>query len=239
MTALFTYNKMNSMKKYAKFVAGAIAFFLFASAVSAQAITTASAYFKTVSEYYATLKDYEADFDIRADKRDMAGKVSYKKPDLLRMDFTSPAEQVIVFNGDMLTVYLPEEAAVLQQSVKSEGSGNAANLNTAQGLSLLSRYYVVAYEVGQEPVLLEEGSSEKVVKLVLSRRNSSEAFRYIKLAINAETKLIRRVEAATSHGETFVFNFTGYKINSDISDQRFIYDPPSSANNYNNFLFSE
>ncbi len=239
MTALFTYNKMNFMKKYAKFVAGAIAFFLFASVASAQAITTASAYFKTVSEYYATLKDYEADFDIRADKRDMAGKVSYKKPDLLRMDFTSPADQVIVFNGDMLTVYLPEEAAVLQQSVKSEGSSNAANLNTAQGLSLLSRYYVVAYEVGQEPVLLEEGSSEKVVKLVLSRRNSSEAFRYIKLAINAETKLIRRVEAATSHGETFVFNFTGYKINSDISDQRFIYDPPSSANNYNNFLFSE
>lgn len=227
------------MKRYSRFAAGAIVFLLFSSVVSAQGITTASAYFKTVSEYYATLKDYEADFDIRADKRDMAGKVSYKKPDLLRMDFTSPADQVIVFNGDMLTVYLPEEAAVLQQSVKSEGSSNAANLNTAQGLSLLSRYYVVAYEVGQEPVLLEEGSSEKVVKLILSRRNSSEAFRYIKLAINAETKLIRRVEAATSHGETFVFNFTGYKVNSDISDQRFIYDPPSSANNYNNFLFSE
>lgn len=227
------------MKRYSRFAAGAIVFLLFSSVVSAQGITTASAYFKTVSEYYATLKDYEADFDIRADKRDMAGKVSYKKPDLLRMDFTSPADQVIVFNGDMLTVYLPEEAAVLQQSVKSEGSSNAANLNTAQGLSLLSRYYVVAYEVGQDPVLLEEGSSEKVVKLILSRRNSSESFRYIKLAINAETKLIRRVEAATSHGETFVFNFTGYKINSDISDQRFIYDPPSSANNYNNFLFSE
>lgn len=227
------------MKKYAKFIAAGVVSIVFAAALSAQAITTASAYFKTVSEFYATLKDYEADFDIRADKRDMSGKVSYKKPNLLRMDFSSPENQVIVFNGDMLTVYLPEEAAVLQQSVKSEGSGNAANLNTAQGLSLLSRYYVVAYEVGQDPLPLEEGSSEKVVKLVLSRRNSAEAFRYIKLAINAETKLIRRVEAVTSHGESFVFNFTGYKLNSDLSDQRFIYDPPSSANNYNNFLFSE
>lgn len=239
MTALFSYNRIKFMKKHAKILAAALVSFISAAAISAQAITTASAYFKTVSEYYATLKDYEADFDIRADKRDMSGKVSYKKPDLLRMDFTSPADQVIVFNGDLLTVYLPEEAAVLQQSVKTEGSGNAANLNTAQGLSLLSRYYVVAYEVGQEPLPLEEGSSEKVVKLILSRRNSSEAFRYIKLAINADTKLIRRVEAATFHGETFVFNFTGYKVNSDISDQRFIYDPPSSANNYNNFLFSE
>jgi outer membrane lipoprotein-sorting protein len=78
-----------------------------------------------------------------------------------------------------------------------------------------------------------------VVKLVLSRRNSSEAFRHIKLAINAETKLIRRVEAVTPKGETFIFNFMDYKINQGISDQRFIYDPPSSANNFNNFLFSE
>ncbi len=226
------------MKKIVKSLVAAFVFSLAAATVSAQAITTASAYFKTISEYYATLKDYEADFDIRADKQDMAGKVSYKKPDLLRLDFSSPAEQVIVFNGDMLTVYLPDSSAVLQQSVKTEG-GNAAGLNTAQGLSLMSRYYVVAYEIGQDPVPLEEGSSERVVKLVLNRRNSSEAFRYIKLAINAETKLIRRVEAVTSRGEMFVFNFTGYKLNQDISDQRFIYDPPSSANNYNNFLFSE
>ncbi len=228
------------MKKYAKSVIAVLVFFLSMAMLSSQSITTASEYFKSISEYYATLKDYEADFDIRADKKDMAGRVSYKKPDLLRMDFTSPENQVIVFNGDMLTIYLPDESAVLQQSIKSESSGsNAANLNTAQGLSLLSRYYVVAYEVGQEPVLLEESSSEKVVKLILSRRNSSESFRYIKIAINAETKLIRRVEAVTSHGESFLFNFTGYKINSDLSDQRFIYDPPSSANNYNNFLFSE
>lgn len=221
-----------------KSVVAVFVFSMLAATVSAQAITTASAYFKTISEYYGTLKDYEADFDIRADKQDMAGKVSYKKPDLLRLDFTSPADQVIVFNGDMLTVYLPDSSAVLQQSVKSEG-GNAANLNTAQGLSLLSRYYVVAYEIGQDPVPLEEGSSERVVKLVLNRRNSSESFRYIKLAVNADTKLIRRVEAVTSRGEMFTFNFTGYKLNQDISDQRFIYDPPSSANNYNNFLFSE
>ena len=87
------------MKKYLKNAAALFVFVLVSAAASSQAITTAGAYFKTVSEYYATLKDYEADFDIRADKQDMAGKVSYKKPDLLRMDFTSPADQVIVFNG--------------------------------------------------------------------------------------------------------------------------------------------
>ncbi len=220
-----------------RFFAVGMLLFCSASAFFAQGITTASAYFKTVSDYYANLKDYEADFEIKVDKQEMSGKVSYKRPNLLRMDFSVPEEQVICFNGDMLTVYLPDAAAVLQQSVK--GEGNAATLATASGLSLMSRYYTVSYEVGQEPVPLENGSTEKVVNLLLSRRNTSEAFSLIKLAINAETKLIRRVEAVTTRGETFTFNFTDYKLNQDLTDQRFIYDPPSSANNYNNFLFSE
>lgn len=225
------------MKKELKIFIASLLFARAAVFSFAQEITTASAYFKSVSDYYSTLKDYEADFDIKADRLEMSGKVSYKKSDLLRMDFTSPAEQVICFNGDMLTVYLPDAAAVLQQSVK--GEGNAATLATSNGLALMSRYYTVAYEVGQAPVPLEPGSSEKVVKLYLNRRNTTEAFRYIKLAVSAETKLIRRVEAVTTRGESFVFNFTDYKLNQDLTDQRFIYDPPSSANNYNNFLFSE
>ena len=200
----------------------------FCSALSAQGITTASAYFKTVSDYYATLKDYEADVEISADKQQMAGRVSYKRPNLLRIDF----------NGDMLTIYLPGASAVLQQAVQSDSAGGAS-LATPQGLALMSRYYIIAYEIGQEPVPLENGSDEMVIKLILTRRNTSESFRYIKLAINAETKLIRRVEASTTKAETFVFDFLDYSLNQDISDQRFIYDAPSSANNFNNFLFTE
>ncbi|MBD5404690.1 MAG: outer membrane lipoprotein carrier protein LolA [Treponema sp.] len=205
----------------------------------AQGITTASSYFKSISDYYATLNDYEADVEIVADRQRMKAHVSFKKPNLLRLDFSTPQEQVIVFNGDMLTIYLPGAAAVLQQSVQSDGSANGANLATPQGLSLLSRYYTVAYELGPDPVILEEGSDEKVVKLLLTRRNSSEAFRSIKLAVNSETKLIRRIEAVTTKAEVFSFDFLEYGLNQNISDQRFLYDAPSSANNYNNFLFTE
>lgn len=225
------------MAKNKKFILTAIFSIVFAVGLSAQVITTASAYFKTISDYYASFKDYEATIEITADKKEMAGKVSYKRPNLLRIDFANPENQVIVFNGDMLTIYLPEASAVLQQNVQADKNG--ASIATSQGLSLLSRYYSVAYEIGQEPVPLENGSEDKVIKLVLYPRNSAEAFRYIKIAISPETKLIRRIEASTKKGELFVFNFMDYKINTDITDQRFIYDAPSSANNYNNFLFSE
>ncbi|MDE5898855.1 MAG: outer membrane lipoprotein carrier protein LolA [Treponemataceae bacterium] len=221
------------MKNVKVFAAGMAAAVLCAS-VSAQVIT-ASAYFKTISEYYATIKDYEATVEITADGEEMSGTVSFKRPDLLRIDFSHPENQVIVFNGDLLTIYLPGTSAILQQSVQSNG----ASLATPQGLSLLSRYYTVAYETGQDPVPFEAGSDEKVVRLILRHRNSSEAFRSIRLAVNAETQLIREVQAVNSKGEVFRFSFIDYKLNQNISDQRFIYDAPSSANNYNNFLFSE
>ena len=203
----------------------------------AQGITTASAYFKSISEYYGTLKDYEVDFEIKIDKQDNAGKLSFKAPDLLRLDYTEPAEQVICFNGDTLIVYLPNSDAILQQSIGQDNSG--ASLATPQGLSLMSRYYTVAYETGQAAEPLEPGSDEMVVKFILNRKSTAEAFRYIKLAVNEKTKLIRRIEAVTTKGEAIIFNFYEYKLNQNITDQRFIYDAPSSANNFNNFLFSE
>ena len=223
------------MKK--RIILCAAAFFL-AAALSAQGITTASAYFKQISEYYGSLKDYEADFEIKIEKQETAGKLSFKSPDLLRMDYSSPANQVICFNGDMLTIYLPDSSAVLQQAITQE-NGSAASLSTPQGLSLLSRYYTVAYETGQTAEPLEKGSDEMVVKFILTKKSNTEAFKYIKIAVVEETKLIRRIEAVTPKGETFIFNFFDYKVNQDISDARFIYDPPSSANNFNNFLFAE
>ena len=214
---------------------------LFVSTVLfAQNITTASAYFKTISEYYGTIKDYEVDFEIKIEKTESAGKLSFKAPNLVRMDYTNPPEQVICFNGDILTIYIKEPAeAVLQQQVTADGTNSATSLTTPQGLSLMSRYYTVAYETGQNPEPLEEGSDEMVVKLILTRKSASEAFRYIKLAINNDTKLIRRIEAVTPKGEEFIFNFFDYELNQNLSEQRFVYDAPSSANNYNNFLFTE
>lgn len=213
-------------------------YLLLISSVYAQGILTASSFFKSVSENYANIKDYEADVDIRAAKNTMRGHLSYKHPNLLRIDFSSPENQVICFNGDLLTIYLPGSAAILNQSVGNSSSGGA-NLATAQGLSLLGRYYSPAYETGQSPVPLEDGSEERVVNLILRRRNMSEAFSRIKLSVSPDTMLIRRIEATTPQGEVFAFDFKNYHLNKGISELRFVYDPPTSANNYNNFLFSE
>lgn len=203
-----------------------------------QEIKTASNYFKDVSSLYETIKDYEADADVKIDKKIMKAHVSFKKPNLLRMDFSSPKDQTIVFNGNELTIYLSEQNTILTQNV-SDSSQRGAGLATPQGLNLMSRYFSIAYEIGPDPVALDDASDEKVVKLELKRKNLTENFRTIKVYISADTKLIRRIEAVTGTNETFTLDFTNYVLNQGIPDQRFIYTPSSAANEYNNFLFSE
>ena len=209
---------------------------LLAAAAAGQEIVTAEQYFASVAERYALIVDYEARISIRTQKTTMLGTVWYKAPSLLRIDFTQPADQVISFNGETLVVYVPEYRAVLSQSVGSSGSGGAS-LATADGLRTMRRNYTVAYESSPNPVPLEEGNPELVVKLLLNRKSVAEGFRTIVLSVNPESRTIRRISGTTVSNESFTFDFSNVRTNLGIPETRFVYDSPASANVYNNFLF--
>ncbi len=232
------------MKKIYFFILCSICTLSFSAAQDA--IVTAGTFFQSLSEYYGTISDFEANMEITAGTSVMQGKVSFKKPNLLRIDFSNPESQVILFNGTQLTIYLPGSAAVLTQTVSDDaGTSSGANLATPQGLTLMSRYYSIAYLSDEGPVPLDDPeieknpSSEMVIKLKLTKKKTTEGFETIILSINPEKKLIRRVEAVTIANEKFKFTFTEYALNQKIPDTRFMYDSPGTANNYNNFLFSE
>ena len=211
--------------------------------VFSQEIITADKYLESVSERYGEIKDYEAWVVIRSDTTDMIGSLSFLDPFFLRIDFTDPAEQVLVFNGELLTVHIPRLRAVLNQTVtpirRSSTPAGGTSLATAQGLQLLRRGYVPAFVSGPEPEPLDERNPEPVVKLRLTRRLASEGFREIILSISPETSLIRRIEGRTIANTLVRFDFTNIRINVGIPEQRFIYDSPPTANLYNNFMFRE
>jgi outer membrane lipoprotein-sorting protein len=204
---------------------------------NAQEIVTAERYLETVSEKYGGIRDYEARIAIRSGSSEMQGNVSYLSPSFLRIDFTRPAEQVIVFNGELLTVYLPEYRAVLNQTITPSRRG--ASMATPQGLSLLRRNYVASFVSSPDPVRLDENSNEEVVKLRLARRSISEGFREIILSISPVSKLIRRIEGRTIADVQVRFDFTNIRTNVGIPELRFVYDSPGSAYMYNNFLFRD
>ena len=213
------------------------------SAAFAQEIVTADKYLESVAEKYGSIRDYEAHVVIRSDGTDMIGNLSFLDPYFLRIDFTDPPEQVMAFNGELLTIYIPRYRAVLNQMVtpvrRSSTPAGGASLASAQGLQLLRRGYVPSFVTGPDPVPLDDRNRELVVKLRLTRRLSSEGFREIILSINSTSLLIRRIEGRTIADALVRFDFTDVRTNLGIPEQRFIYDSPASANLYNNFLFRD
>ena len=76
--------------------------------LGAQDILTAANYFNEISQRYGKIQDYEADITITRGEDIMAGKLFYKTPNLLRIDFTEPKDQVLVTDGKLLTIYIPK-----------------------------------------------------------------------------------------------------------------------------------
>ncbi|MDR2663157.1 MAG: outer membrane lipoprotein carrier protein LolA [Treponema sp.] len=204
------------------------------STLGAQEILTARRYLEQVSERYSNIRTYVARLSIQSGGTQMYGTVYAMMPNFLRIDFTSPAQQVILYNGESLMIFLPGERAILNQGVTNRGNG--ANLATARGLNILLRNYVPAFVVGPSPVPIEPGSSEMVVKLKLARSSTGEGFTEIILDISPESQLIRRITGRTITDTTVRFDFSGVTLNTGIPERLFVFESPPASNMYNNFL---
>ena len=152
---------------------------------TAAAQETAEKYFDRVSEYYGSVNDYEGDLIITRGDEEQKARISYKIPNMLRLDFSSPEGQVLVVNNEKLELYLPAYRVSFVQPVGNHSGTALANMANAQGLTLMKRNYSIGYVSGPEPVPLDKGSEEIVTKLRLSTRSSSEGFREMTMSIGS------------------------------------------------------
>jgi len=186
-----------------------------------------------MADVYGEIRDYIAGVTITQEKEAMAGTLYYKAPNLLRIDFTTPAEQVLVTDGTRLTVYIPLYRVTMSQTLKRR---SPASFATRQGLAMLRRNYSIAYLERPGKVPLDSSSSEMVTKLKLTWRINSEGFREMILSVNNQN-MIRRIEAVTVGYQKIQITFNDIRINQNIPDARFRYDAPATANIQENFLF--
>jgi outer membrane lipoprotein-sorting protein len=204
--------------------------------LTAQDIMTAENFFDQMSEIYGEVRDYIAKVTIIQEKETMGGVLYYKTPNLLRIDFTSPAEQVLVTDGSKLTVYIPLYRVVMSQALRQRSAAALNSMASKQGLVILKRNYSIAYLEGPGRVPLEPSSPVMVTKLKLTWRTNSEGFREMILSVNSQN-MICRIDAITVGYQKIQFNLEDIRINQNIPDARFKYDPPASANVQENFLF--
>ncbi|MDA3951621.1 MAG: outer membrane lipoprotein carrier protein LolA [Spirochaeta sp.] len=204
--------------------------------LTAQDIQTAVSFFDELSARYGEVEDYHAELRITREESESTGTIEYRIPNQVRVDFEEPAGQVLVSDGELLQVYIPEHNVVLEQSLRRRSEGAIATLANEQGLNLLRQNYSIAYLDTPEAVPLDEGSDEMVIKLRLNWRNSNEGYRQLIISVD-DDMLIRRIIGVTASYEEIQFDFEDVVVNRGIPDSRFDYEAPSSANTFDSFLF--
>lgn len=185
---------------------------------------------------YGEIEDYSATLTITTDESVTNGRMEYRIPNQVRIDFEEPAGQILVSDGETLQVYIPQFNVVLQQPLRRRTDEALATLANEQGLNLLRQNYSIAFLDSPSPVPLETGSGESVTKLRLNWRNSTEGYRQLIISIDGDL-LIRRIIGVTANYQEIQFDFEDFRINEGIPDSRFDYEAPSSANLFTNFLF--
>ena len=203
--------------------------------VEGQNISTAESFLDDVAARYSTIRDYTANISISQVGSAMRGRLSYLSPNKIRIDFSSPAQQVLVADGKDLWIYIPSQNIVLQQTMR--GSQGAAALAGSSGIQLLVNNYSVSYLSSPNPTSLS-GSGERAVQLKLTWNSSREHFRELIVAVTND-RLIRRIVGTTARNATLQFDFTDIQINQGVPAARFDFDPPASANLYTDFLFDQ
>ena len=202
----------------------------------AQDIVTAEKYFDAVSQHYGTVKDYQAQVTITHNDQTMKGMLFYKTPNLLRINFTDPKDQVLVVDGIQLMIYLPLHHVLMRQEITRHSKAALASMASQQGLKLLKQNYSVAFLEGPNTVPLDKGSDEMVRKLKLVWRTPGQGFRQIVMSVDKNMQ-IRRLVGITDSYDTFQFDFIDIRINQDIPTTKFKFDSPPSAYTLENFLF--
>ncbi len=202
---------------------------------------TAARFFDSVSTRYESIKDYTAQLVItRPEEVSQTAQVIYKSPNLLRLDFSEPEGMTMVVDGQTLRVWVPAippaSPASFEQPLRRSAQISPALAADSQGLALMKKYYTVAYDESPNPVPLDPGSSEYVVKLKLIWKSSNEGFKQLNLAIDND-KRIRRISGITTGNEAIQFDFINMQINQGIPNARFNYETPPTGNTIKNFLF--
>lgn len=230
----------------------------------ARELVTARMFFEDIAQRYAVIEDYEASVVIahrrwdlteeddefettRMDPQEielsrMEGAMSFKRPDLLRIDFSMPAGQVLVSNGELLTIYVPSLDYIMEQRLGPAATPAQASLSPAlviQGLRFLRDNYSIAYtDEGPDPIPLKDGSGRQGIHLLLERQVPEERFRTIEIVVG-EDRLIHSIVGEYRSGDRFAIEFHSVRIDQSIPGTRFEYEAPPDANVYRDVLFGE
>lgn len=208
----------------------------------------------------SNVRDYQADFKWIQGDSVQEGKLYFKNPQKLRLNFVNPPNQVICTNGYELWVYLPTHNFVLKQTLlqkdkkdisilddeKKDDKKNKKDQKNIEDKTQINP--ILLNPVGFDRFLTEYAIEYNETKTMINYngymvysfklirwRSSKSGINVVYLLVQPDG-IIRKVEGITANFRKFTIELSNIKTNNGISDEQFNYQPPAHARTLDNFM---
>jgi len=188
---------------------------------------------KKVKKQYKNLKTFIANFNqqsiINSRKIKYKGKLFYKRPRKLRIEYKFPKGQIVVSDGKIMWIYIPYQKIVGRQELKNQSYDEQINLKL--GIPFLFSRYSYKFGKEEQPVFI---NNKWYYTIILTSKHIKKNFKRIKLWVSKSSYIIEKMIGQISKKKKIIIEFSNIEINKEISDDLFIFRVPKGVYVYNN-----
>lgn len=175
-----------------------------------------------ITKRYEALDDFRADVAVTTfspflgETSSSTGVLYVRQPNLLRLEFSQPAGQTVVFDGEFGYAYV----AGSDQVTRYAGPDTSFLVNLPQTLDDLSNDY---------DVTLAAETGGRTYELHLDAKTETAPFRQIRMWIDRKQLVAVRADFYDAGGNNTSYRLSGYSFNLGLPASRFSFEVPPGA----------
>jgi outer membrane lipoprotein carrier protein len=178
-----------------------------------------------VQRYYDQTKDFSADFHqsytrvALSKTTESSGRVTIKKPGMMRWEYKKPEEKLFVADGTQLTVYEPEiEQAIIDPNFKTAELSTSISFLWGQG-KLSDSFNATVGDAAKY-------SLDKTVSVLELVPKKDATYQKLVLVLDPKTNQVVESILFETSGNTNRFKFKNPALNKGVKEDLFKFTPP-------------
>ncbi len=165
----------------------------------------------------------DVDMNLMQETRNYRGRIYYRHPDLLRLEYEEPVGELLVCDGSSYWMLLTDRER--PQVYRTPLEGNIGGILSERTLEMLLSDYSVRLS-GEEKA---SGVSCYRFSFSLRAGSNKPRFQSLDLWVGKEDLLSRRLSYKDMAGNVVTYSFFGWQRVDSLPDKLFLFTPPPDA----------